>query len=136
MGYLDKNGLARVWQKINAKLEGLADAENLAFEGGKIVLANKSYRPESHSGLGRVYLKRNIVSGKNVLTQTLMSAPNTRYIIQYDYDLNAQTIVVPHNSVLVFAGGSFANGAIKGEDVVIESGAPCFDKTLTILPGT
>lgn len=136
MGYLDKNGLARVWQKINAKLEGLPDAENLAFEGGKIVLANKTYRPESHSGLGRVYLKRNILSGKNVLTQTLMSAPNTRYIIQYDYDLDGKTIVVPHNSVLVFAGGSFKNGAIKGEDVVIESGAPCFDKTLTILPGT
>ena len=60
MGYLDKNGLARVWQKIKTKLEGLPDAENLAFEGGKIVFANKSYRPESHSGLGRVYLKRNI----------------------------------------------------------------------------
>lgn len=136
MGYLDKNGLARVWQKIKTKLEGLPDAENLAFEGGKIVLANKPYRPESHSGLGRVYLKRNIVSGKNVLTQTLMSAPSTRYIIQYDYDLDGKTIVVPHNSVLVFAGGSFKNGAIKGEEVVIESGAPCLDKTLTILPDT
>ena len=28
------------------------------------------------------------------------------------------------------------NGAIKGTDVIIESSYPCFDKTLTILPGS
>lgn len=74
--------------------------------------ADKEYNSESFSGLGRVYLRKNISGGKNVLTQEMMSKANTRYIIQYDYDLNGETITVPEGCTLDFQGGKLVNGKI------------------------
>lgn len=75
-------------------------------------LADKEYNAAGFSGLGRVYLRRNISAAKNVLTQDMMSKANTRYIIQYDYDLNGATINIPDDCVLDFQGGCFKNGNI------------------------
>ena len=66
--------------------------------------ADKTYDSVNFSGLGRVYLRKNISSGKNTLTQSMMNKPNTRYIIQYDYDLNGNTINIPEGCVLDFQG--------------------------------
>lgn len=40
---------------------------------------------------------------------------NTRYIIQYDYDLNNQTINIPNKCILEFQGGSLKNGTLNGD---------------------
>ena len=77
-----------------------------------IKLADKEYNAAGFSGLGRVYLRRNISASKNVLTQDMMSKENTRYIIQYDYDLGGETINVPDGCVLESDGGSLSNGTI------------------------
>lgn len=67
-------------------------------------------------GLGRVYLRKNIVGDKNVLTQAMINKANIIYVIQHDYDLNGQTIVTPSNSILKFDGGSFDIGmALNGQ---------------------
>ena len=58
-------------------VEKSADVHVLQF-------ADKEYNASAFSGLGRVYLRKNISSSKNVLTQAMMSKANTRYIIQYD----------------------------------------------------
>lgn len=49
-----------------------ADEEDITEQNGTLQLANKTYDKQSFSGLGRVYLRKNIVGDKNVLT-----LPNT-----------------------------------------------------------
>lgn len=79
-----------------------ADEEDITEQNGTLQLANKTYDKQSFSGLGRVYLRKNIVGDKNVLTQAMVNKANTIYVIQYDYDLNGQTIVTPiRNNTLV-----------------------------------
>ncbi len=113
-----------------------ADEENITVSEGKVSLKDKAYVPSDHSGLGRVYLRKSISGGKNLLSQDMVNLMDTRFIVQYDFDLNGKTLTFPQGAVLVFEGGSFKNGAIKGQDMVIESSYPCFDKTLVVLPNS
>lgn len=92
-------------------------------EGKSVLkLADKVYNASSFSGMGRAYLRKNITGGKNVLTQAMVGSANTRYIIQYDYDLNGETINLPENSYLIFEGGSLKNGVLNGNQSRIFSG--------------
>lgn len=95
-------------------VEQSADVHVLQF-------ADKEHNASSFSGLGRVYLRKNISDGKNVLTQAMMNKANTRYIIQYDYDLDQQEIELPNNCILEFQGGSLKNGVIIGNGSLILS---------------
>lgn len=93
----------------------------------RLQFKDKLYNASSYSGLGRKYLRKNMVDDVNVLTQAFFNnedgtaKSNTRYIIQYDYDLNGATITIPEGCVLDFQGGSFSNGTIISDDVIIES---------------
>lgn len=83
--------------------------------GSKVMkFRNKAYSAENFSGLGRVYLRKNMVEGKNVLTQEMISEPNTIYHIQYDYDMDGSEITIPENSMFIFDGGKIYNGIIVG----------------------
>ena len=53
---------------------------------------------------------------------SVIKSSNTRYVICYDFDLNGKEIVIGENSALVFEGGSFSNGKIKGNQTIIEAG--------------
>ena len=55
---------------------------------------------------------------KNILTQAMINEPNTIYHIQYDYDLNGQTITVPEGCTLEFEGGSLRNGSLDGDFII------------------
>ena len=92
--------------------------------------ADKDYNPAEFSGLGKIYLKKNIVEvggvEKNILTQSAFykegtQTPNTDtvFVVQYDFDLNGQTINVPARCVLDFDGGSFNNGKIISNNTEI-----------------
>lgn len=106
----------------------------------KLQFNDKQYDASSYSGMGRKYLRKNMVSGVNVLTQDMFvdsdgnSKTNTRYIVQYDYDLSGSTITVPSGCVLEFQGGSFKNGTIKGDNTFISSigDTAIFGNSLTI----
>ena len=106
----------------------LPDEEDLTKsspdENGNSYLSfkDKRYNKLDFSGLGRVYLRKNIVNGKNILIQDIMGKENTRYIIQYDYDLDGSTLSIPEGSVLDFQGGSFKNGTIIGNNTIIVNG--------------
>lgn len=112
----------------------------IAKEGGYDVIkfADKEYNALNHSGLGRVYLRKNIVSSinKNILTQDMIKKTNTRYIIQYDYDLNEKTITIPEGCVLQFEGGSFSNGIITGNNTKIKAGLEKIFSTSVVLNGS
>lgn len=96
-----------------------ADEEDITEQNGTLQLANKTYDKQSFSGLGRVYLRKNIVGNKNVLTQAMINKANTIYVIQYDYDLKEASINIPENCVLQFDGGSLSNGNITLNNTIV-----------------
>ena len=91
--------------------------------------ADKEYSEASFSGLGRVYLRKNISASKNILTQAMVSKVNTRYVVQYDYDLNGAEITLPKGCVLDFQGGKFRNGILVGNKTKLDDNlVGIFDK--------
>ena len=119
-----------LWIDLLAKISGIPiiDSEDITTKenGAKQVslyLADKQYNEADYSGLGRIYLRKNIqtvidpstgaVINANLLTQSMLAKENTIYIIQYDYNLNNQTITIPDNCVLQFEGGSIRGGTIN-----------------------
>lgn len=84
-------------------------------EGSKVLkLADKMYNAATFSGMGRVYLRKNISGSKNLLTQAMVAGmANTRFIVQYDYDLNGGTLEIPEGCTLDFQGGILKNGTIS-----------------------
>lgn len=112
---------------------------NSKNEVNVLKFADKEYNPVNFSGLGRIYLRKNIVetnnggiiSHNNILTQDMINKTNTIYIVQYDYDLNGATINIPEGSVLNFQGGSFNNGTfIYNRPTKVNIGFSHFDTTL------
>lgn len=109
-------------RKANREEVSIPDGEDLAIEEGFLKLKDKKYNRYNYSGLGRCYLRKNMVDDVNVLTQDMFtnedgsSKENTRYIIQYDYDLNGATINLPSGCALDFQGGSFSNGKVQGSN--------------------
>ena len=83
--------------------------------------ADKAYNASTFSGMGRAYLRKNISASKNLLTQAMIGSANTRYVIQYDYDLGGETITMPEGCTLDFQGGSLKNGTIIGDNTVLNS---------------
>lgn len=49
-----------------------ADNEDLTAVNNKLKFADKTYNSSSFSGLGKIYLRKNISSNKNILTQNLI----------------------------------------------------------------
>lgn len=112
------------------------DEEDLTVKNDKIKLADKAYDSASFSGMGRVYLRKNMVSNVNTLTQDMFykgeagsRTPNTNtiFIIQYDYTLS-ENITIPDNCILYFNGGSI-DGAytITGSNTTIVYDKPCLE---------
>lgn len=90
----------------------------------RLTFADKKYSPSSYSGLGRKYLRKNIVNGVNTLTDSLFeNLQNTIFIIQYDYIIpEGSTVNLPKNSILKFEGGSIRGGILKGSYTEIDAG--------------
>lgn len=82
---------------------------------------DKVFSPPIFNGLGRMTLKKNVISDENVLTAAMLSSANTEYYIQYDYDLKGATVTLPANVTLIFIGGSIKNGTLIGNNTRIEA---------------
>lgn len=117
-------------QFINASgggtINNLADDEDLvSVDKGEslsvLKFADRAYNPGIYVGMGYKILRRNIIDGKNILTQDMVNQPHTIYMIQYDYDLNGATIRIPEGCVFDFQGGSLSNGFIAGNNTAIIS---------------
>ena len=104
-------------------ITNLPDEEDITVtDANTLQFKEKEYNPYNYSGMGRVYLRKHIVNGTNVLAQHMINKPNTIYVIQYDYCLADQTIKIPENCVLQFEGGSLRNGTVKGNNTIINAG--------------
>lgn len=111
-------------QFINASgggtINNLADDEDLvSVDKGEnlsvLKFADRAYNLETHIGMGYKILRRNIIDGKNMLTQDMVNQPHTIYMIQYDFDLNGATITLPEGCMFDFQGGSISNGFLEGK---------------------
>lgn len=120
-----------LWVDLIDPMKGMTvvDSEDIVTEVNSanqtsLKFADKTYNEADYSGLGRIYLRKNVINVEdpvtgnivkmNYLTQSMISKENTIYIIQYDYSLNGQTIIIPDNCVLKFEGGSLKNGILDG----------------------
>lgn len=100
----------------------LPDNEDITINSSKqLTFADKSYNPIIYSGMGCKRLRKHMINGVNTLTQNMFSDENTRYIIQYNYNLNGSIINIPNNCVLQFEGGSIDNGTLIGNGTIIVS---------------
>lgn len=112
-------------QFINASgggtINNLADDEDLvSVDKGEslsvLKFADRAYNPGTHVGMGYKILRRNIIDGKNILTQDMVNQPHTIYMIQYDFDLDGATIKIPEGCILDFQGGSIVNGKVFSDN--------------------
>lgn len=127
---------ATLWVDLIKRIQGISiiDSEDITatvdnLNQTSLTFADKNYNTTDYSGLGRVYLRKNIQSvvnpdtgitySTNLLTQQMLSKENTIYVLQYDYSLNYQTISIPEGSVLVFEGGSISTGTLSGNNTII-----------------
>lgn len=139
-------GTLSLWVDLIDLMTGLTitDSEDIVTETNSanqvaLKFADKTYNEADYSGLGRVYLRKSIVNVEdpvtgnvvkmNYLTQSMISKENTIYIIQYDYNLNKQTITIPSGCVLLFEGGSISNGTLIGNETIIVGNSEIFNLT-------
>lgn len=114
-----------------------ADEEDITQNQSSVLkFKDKVYDEANFSGLGRTYLRKNIVNGVNILSQDMINNSNTIYHIQYDYNLNGGTLTVPEGCTLDFQGGSFANGTIIGNNTKIKSGLQSIFSTSITIQGS
>lgn len=127
---------ATLWVDLIKRIQGVSiiDSEDITatvdnLNQTSLTFADKNYNTTDYSGLGRVYLRKNIQTvvnpntgitySTNLLTQQMLNKENTIYVLQYDYNLNGQTITIPSGCVLLFEGGSISNGTLKGSSTII-----------------
>lgn len=112
-----------LWSQLSSSLQdridgaggtitNASDGEDLTVENSMLKFANKDATLMQYGGKSRVFLRKNIVNGKNVLCGCMISATNTIYILQYDYDLNNQPVTLGCGSTILFYGGSVKNGTL------------------------
>lgn len=128
-------------QFINASgggtINNLADDEDLvSVDKGEslsvLKFADRAYNPVAHIGKGYKILRKNVVNGKNILTQEMINQPDTIYEIRYDFDLDGAQITIPENCILKFDGGSLSNGKLTsiGYARCINSDTPDYSNEL------
>ena len=137
----DKFKYMKIKSFIFAVLCVLAGMVNAAAQGTTVGNIDKEYNPQAFSGMGRKYLGKNMVNGKNILTQDMLCKDdkgrrvpnkNTIFEVEYDYDLNGATITIPEGSLLKFDGGKLDNGKVIFNGTSIASSKACFGKGLKI----
>lgn len=101
-------------------------------EGKFLKLKDRTFDPEEFRGKGYKILRRNIVCGRNLLIQDMISESNTIYEIRYDFDLDGAQITIPKNCILKFDGGSLSNGKLTSIGYVrcINSDTPDYSNEL------
>lgn len=144
---------ATLWVDLIERIQGISiiDSEDITatvdnLNQTSLTFADKNYNTTDYSGLGRVYLRKNIQTvvnpntgitySTNFLTQAMLSKENTIYIIQYDYNLNGQTITIPSGCVLLFEGGSISNGNIEGINTIIDNSSNNIIFSSILIQGT
>lgn len=98
-----------------------ADGEDLTVRKQVLKFADRHKPTTANVTRGYIIIRRkykkvireNAEIEINILTQDMMTEDSTIYVINYEFDLNGETIEVPNNSVLLFNGGKLINGTVN-----------------------
>lgn len=98
-----------------------ADGEDLTVRKQVLKFADRHKPTTANVDRGYIIVRRkykkvireNAEVEINILTQDMMTEDSTIYVINYEFDLNGETIEVPNNSVLLFNGGKLINGIVN-----------------------
>lgn len=98
-----------------------ADGEDLTVRKQVLKFADRHKPTTANVDRGYIIVRRkykkvireNVEVEINILTQDMMTEDSTIYVINYEFDLNGETIEVPNNSVLLFNGGKLINGTVN-----------------------
>lgn len=101
-----------LWELLgsNNTITNLPDEEDLTQECNVLSFKDRIY--DSEVGKGYKILRKNWVTGVNVLSPDELSLEHTIYEIRYDFDLQGQTVTLPEGCVLLFKGGTINNGIV------------------------
>lgn len=101
-----------LWELLgsNNTITNLPDEEDLTQECNVLSFKDRVY--DSEAGNGYKILRKNWVTGVNVLEPDELSLEHTIYEVRYNFDLQGQTITLPEGCVLLFKGGTLNNGTI------------------------
>ena len=113
-----------LWSQLSASLQNridgaggtitnASDGEDLTVDNSMLKFADKNGALMQFGGKSRVFLRKTIENGQNVLSQQMIEASNTIYILQYDYTLNDQTVELGSGSTIIFYGGSIDHGTLN-----------------------
>lgn len=132
-----------LWELLgsNNTITNLPDEEDLTQECNVLSFKDRIY--DSEVGKGYKILRKNWVTGVNVLSPDELNLEHTIYEIRYDFDLQGQTVTLPEGCTLLFKGGTLNNGTVVCNDTNIiginefEDGGTAaysgtFDKGLTM----
>lgn len=123
IGYEQLNDNLKQLFREKVNVTNFPDDEDIASVDNMLKLKDREADAAKFQSKGYVILRKNLrlVNGvvKNILTQDMISKPNTIYEIRYDFDLNGQNIKVPNNSTIKFVGGSFNNGELNPNDCYV-----------------
>lgn len=103
-----KNGK---WESVSSNTAVNINEDDLAINDNKIEFADR--HQDSSNLMGYKIVRKNIINGKNIITQDMINTPNTVYEIRYNFDLNVQELIIPSNCILQFNGGSVNNGTLR-----------------------
>ena len=91
--------------EITGDVTNAPDEEDLTTDSNNLL---KFKDRNNLYGLGKVILRR----GSSFASQVTLQ--NTLYVIQYNFDLNNERIILPNGAILLFEGGSVNNGTLVG----------------------
>lgn len=102
------------WQPLNIVS---ADNEDLTVDNNlRIKFANKDYAPINNSGMGYQILRKR---SNNIVTQEDFNKAHTLYVVEYDFYLANNNIVIPEDCALYFKGGTINAGIVTGTDTML-----------------
>lgn len=117
IGYEQLNDNLKQLFREKVNVTNFPDDEDIASVDNMLKLKDREVDAAKFQSKGYVILRKNLrlVNGvvKNILTQKMISKPNTIYEIRYDFDLNGETINIPENCTLKFKCGTLNNGILS-----------------------
>lgn len=98
-----------------------ADGEDLTVRKQVLKFADRHKQTTANADRGLIIVRRkyktvireNAEVKINILNQDMMTEDSTIYVINYEFDLNGETIEVPSNCILLFNGGKLINGTVN-----------------------
>lgn len=103
---------------ITNAADGFTIQKNM--KDGTIGLANHNVNVNNFRSYGHKHLEYNITDGHNILEQAMIDQDYIIYYVYLDYDLNGATIELPEHAIIIWMGGSFDNGTIKANGVILD----------------